>query len=70
LPDVAGRVLLPVIQVDGGGKNLIAPMATAWRFRVDKGRVRDLMGFSTGFEPLAQAVRGHGQMPTWKAVKR
>lgn len=65
-----GRVVLPVMEVDGAESRLVIPMAAGWRFRVVDGRVDDLMGFSTPFEPLARALRNGGAMPAWVPVKR
>ena len=65
-----GLVVLPVVEIDRVNHRLTIPMATAWRFRVNKDRLDDLLGFSTHYEPMLQALRQGGKFPKWAPVKR
>lgn len=65
-----GLAVLPVVEIDRVNRRLTIPMATAWRFRLNKDRLDDLLGFSTRFEPMVQALRHGGKFPVWVPVKR
>ena len=65
-----GLAVLAVVEIDRVNRRLTIPMATAWRFRVTKDRLDDLLGFSTRFEPMVQALRHGGKFPAWVPVKR
>lgn len=65
-----GLAVLPVVEIDRLNRRLTIPMATAWRFRVTKDRLDDSLGFSTRFEPMAQALRHGGKFPAWVQAKR
>ncbi|QEI04555.1 hypothetical protein FXN63_00940 [Pigmentiphaga aceris] len=65
-----GLAVLPVVEIDQVNRQLTIPMATAWRFRVSKDRLDDLLGFSTRFAPMVQALRHGGEFPAWVPVKR
>ena len=65
-----GLAVLPVVEIDRVNHRLTIPMATAWRFRVKKDRLDDLLGFSTRYEPMLQALRHGGEFPKWVPVKR
>jgi hypothetical protein len=65
-----GLAVLPVVEIDRVNRRLTIPMATAWRFRVNKDRLDDLLGFSTRFEPMVQALRHGGKFPDWVPAKR
>lgn len=65
-----GLAVLPVVEIDRVNHRLTIPMATAWRFRVKKDRLDDLLGFSTRYEPMVQALRQGGEFPAWVPVKR
>lgn len=65
-----GLAVLPVVELDRVNHQLTIPMATAWRFRVKKDRLDDMLGFSTRYEPMLQALRQGGEFPAWVPVKR